>query len=291
MGDPTKAREKLGWKPADAHTRPGQAHGRRGSGAAHGRDDGTDHRRRRSGRRLSRSAPRTVWAIGSSARCPRSIHRRASSRRTSTRSMSGWSTSLTGPPCSALLESERPDEIYNLASISSVAASWSAPIAVAEVNGVAFLGLLEAVRTLQQRRRLRTTDPAGLLGGDLRDSGVPPAGREATRSARPIRTRVAKAFAHFSAVNCRLDAYGMFVSTAILFNHESPLRPSAIRDSQDHSEAPSISPRGARTSSSWGGSTSGGTGEPPKTTSGPCTWPSSTTNRGTTSWQRVNRTR
>ena len=51
----------------------------------------------------------------------------------------------------ALLEEERPDEIYNLASWSSVGLSWAHPWQVTEVNGLAVLGLLEKVLALRER--------------------------------------------------------------------------------------------------------------------------------------------
>ena len=53
-----------------------------------------------------------------------------------------------------LLVRERPEEIYNLASWSSVGLSWSHPWQVTEVNGLAVLGLLEEVRALAERRWL-----------------------------------------------------------------------------------------------------------------------------------------
>ena len=51
----------------------------------------------------------------------------------------------------ALVTQIAPDEIYNLAAISSVAACWAEPVACAQVNGVAVAGLLEAAWRLQER--------------------------------------------------------------------------------------------------------------------------------------------
>lgn len=124
-----------------------------------------------------------------------------------------------------LLADERPDEIYNLASISSVAASWQQPIQVAQINGVAFLGLLEAVRSL----RATGYDPRICQASSAEIFGTPR--YLPTDERHPIAPdnpyAVAKAFAHFSAQSYR-SAYGMFVSTVILFNHESPLRPRSF---------------------------------------------------------------
>lgn len=122
-----------------------------------------------------------------------------------------------------LLEADRPDEIYNLASISSVAQSWGAPLEVAQINGLAFLGLLEAVRALRDSTRY---DPRICQASSAEIFGTPESlPQDEMHPIRPTNPyAVAKAFAHFSAANYR-DAYGMFVSTTILFNHESPLRP------------------------------------------------------------------
>jgi GDPmannose 4,6-dehydratase len=125
-----------------------------------------------------------------------------------------------------LLAQERPDEIYNLASISSVAASWRAPVHVAHVNGVAFLGLLESVRSL---READGYDPSILQASSAEIFGAPVVlPQDESHPIRPSNPYgVAKAFAHFSAINAR-TAHGMRVSTVILFNHESQLRPSSF---------------------------------------------------------------
>ena len=122
-----------------------------------------------------------------------------------------------------LLAAERPEEIYNLASISSVGQSWNQPVEVAEVNGIALLGLLEEVRTLRSAEQY---DPRICQASSAEIFGTP---RELPQDeSSPISPNnpyaVAKSFAHFSAANYR-EAYGMFVSNVILFNHESPLRP------------------------------------------------------------------
>jgi GDPmannose 4,6-dehydratase len=124
-----------------------------------------------------------------------------------------------------LLGAERPDEIYNLASISSVGRSWGMPVETAAVNGVAVLSLLEEVRALRgddYEPRICQASSAEMFGTpqDLpQDESTP------IRPDNPY--AVAKAFAHHSAVSYR-HAYGMFVCNAILFNHESPLRPASF---------------------------------------------------------------
>ena len=126
----------------------------------------------------------------------------------------------------ALLEEERPDEIYNLASWSSVGLSWAHPWQVTEVNGLAVLGLLEKVLALRERYgydpRICQASSSEMFGL-VRELPQNEASPHHPRS--PYAT--AKSFAHHTAVNYR-ESYGLFVATAILFNHESPLRPRSF---------------------------------------------------------------
>jgi GDPmannose 4,6-dehydratase len=125
-----------------------------------------------------------------------------------------------------LLDSKRPEEIYNLASISSVGQSWDQPLPVAQINGVAFLGLLERIRGLREETgydpRICQASSSEMFGPP---SQLPQTPDDPIRPTNPY--AVAKSFAHFSAINYR-QAYGMFVATVILFNHESPLRPPSF---------------------------------------------------------------
>jgi GDPmannose 4,6-dehydratase len=126
----------------------------------------------------------------------------------------------------ALLVRERPDEIYNLAAISSVGASWAAPLQVAEVNGVAVLSLLQTLVDLERADGYR---PA-LCQASSGEMFGPPT-RLPLDEACPLAPEnpyaVAKAFAHHSAITYR-KAYGVRVSNVVLFNHESPLRPTSF---------------------------------------------------------------
>jgi GDPmannose 4,6-dehydratase len=125
-----------------------------------------------------------------------------------------------------LLDRERPDEIYNLASWSSVGRSWSDPEAVTAVNGLSVLGLLEQVK------RLRDTegyDPRICQASSSEMFGLVKELPQTEDSPHHPRSpyAVSKSFAHHTAVNYR-ESYDMFVATAILFNHESPLRPASF---------------------------------------------------------------
>ncbi|MFI0432009.1 MAG: GDP-mannose 4,6-dehydratase [Candidatus Nanopelagicales bacterium] len=125
-----------------------------------------------------------------------------------------------------LLDRERPDEIYNLASWSSVGRSWSDPEQVTAVNGLSVLGLLEQVKHLRDTEgydpricQASSSEMFGLVTELPQTEGSPHHPRSPYA--------VSKSFAHHTAVNYR-ESYGMFVAAAILFNHESPLRPESF---------------------------------------------------------------
>ncbi len=113
----------------------------------------------------------------------------------------------------------KPDEIYNLAGQSSVGLSFQQPVETLESNGIGTLNLLEAIRFIGLPVRLYNACSSECFG-DI--------GGEAADEATPFRPRspyaVAKAAAFWEVSNYR-EAYGLFASSGILFNHESPLRP------------------------------------------------------------------
>lgn len=125
-----------------------------------------------------------------------------------------------------LISRARPDEIYNLASWSSVGRSWGDPEQVTAINGLAVLGMLEQVKRL---RDLDGYDPRICQASSSEMFGLVKELPQTEESPHHPRSpyAVSKSFAHHTAVNYR-ESYGMFVATAILFNHESPLRPDSF---------------------------------------------------------------
>ncbi len=123
-----------------------------------------------------------------------------------------------------IVDHHRPDEIYNLASWSSVARSWGNPRTVTAVNGVAVLDILETLREMRDADgyapRLLQASSSEMFGlvKDL------PLGLDSPHHPRSPYAS-AKSFAHHTAVNYR-ESHGIYVSNAILFNHESPIRPT-----------------------------------------------------------------
>jgi GDPmannose 4,6-dehydratase len=121
-------------------------------------------------------------------------------------------------------ESE-PDEIYNLAGLSSVSGSWRQPLAVADING---LGVLRLLSVLAEQADATGHRPRLLQASSAEMFGAGEGSRDEDAALRPRNPyAVAKAFAHQMVATYR-EGRGLFASTAILFNHESPLRPTTF---------------------------------------------------------------
>jgi GDPmannose 4,6-dehydratase len=111
----------------------------------------------------------------------------------------------------------RPDEVYNLAAMSFVGASWNQPILTSEVTGLGALRMLEAVRSCTPDARFYQASSSEMYGSA-------PAPQDENTPFHPRSPYgVAKAFAHHMTVNYR-ESYGMHASCGILFNHEGERR-------------------------------------------------------------------
>jgi GDPmannose 4,6-dehydratase len=111
-----------------------------------------------------------------------------------------------------------PDEIYNLAAMSFVAASWSQPVLTAEFTGVGVTRMLEAVREVMPQARFYQASSSEMFGKVLE---IPQ--KESTPFYPRSPYGVAKCYAHFITVNYR-ESYDLWACSGILFNHESPRR-------------------------------------------------------------------
>jgi GDPmannose 4,6-dehydratase len=117
-----------------------------------------------------------------------------------------------------LLQLYEPDEIYNLAAQSFVAASWNQPIVTGQVTGIGAANLLEAIRIVRPGARFYQASSSEMFGRS-RD----PRQNEDTTFHPRSPYAIAKLYAHWMTVNHR-ESFGMHASSGILFNHESPLR-------------------------------------------------------------------
>jgi len=119
------------------------------------------------------------------------------------------------------LSKSKPDEIYFLSGQSSVGLSFEQPAETMESIASGTLNLLEAVRFLDKPIRIYHASSSECFGEV--DFGAPATEETPFQPRSPY--GVAKASAHWLIANYR-EAYGLYCSNGILFNHESPLRPS-----------------------------------------------------------------
>lgn len=126
---------------------------------------------------------------------------------------------LTDPGgCISLLHRTQPNEIYNLAAQSFVGVSFEQPTTTSKITGLGALNLLEAIRIVEPSIRFYQASTSEMFG---KVEAIPQ--NEETRFHPRSPYGVAKLFAHWMTVNYR-EAHGLFATSGVLFNHESPLR-------------------------------------------------------------------
>lgn len=116
------------------------------------------------------------------------------------------------------LQKADADEIYNLAGQTSVGMSFAYPVETFDSILIGTMNLLECIRLLKHPVKFYNAGSSEVFGNTS----------EPATESTPFHPRspyaTAKAAAHYAVANYR-EAYGLFASTGILFNHESPLRP------------------------------------------------------------------
>lgn len=117
-----------------------------------------------------------------------------------------------------LLEKSGATEVYNLAAQSFVGVSFEQPVTTSQITAIGPLNFLEAIRIVNPAVRFYQASTSEMFG---KVQAVPQ--REDTPFYPRSPYGVAKLFAHWMTVNYR-ESYGIFGSSGILFNHESPLR-------------------------------------------------------------------
>ncbi|MEU2680324.1 GDPmannose 4,6-dehydratase [Streptomyces sp. LamerLS-316] len=116
-----------------------------------------------------------------------------------------------------LLRDIQPDEVYNLGAQSHVRVSFDAPLYTGDVTGLGTVRLLEAIRASRIETRVYQASSSEMFGAS------PPPQNESTPFHPRSPYSVAKVYSYWATVNYR-EAYGMFATNGILFNHESPRR-------------------------------------------------------------------
>jgi GDPmannose 4,6-dehydratase len=112
----------------------------------------------------------------------------------------------------------RPHELYNLAAMSFVPASWDQPMLTGEFNAQGVTRVLEAIRQVDPEIKLYQASSSEMYG-KVRE--VPQTELTPFYPRSPY--GVSKVFAHYITVNYR-ESYNLFAVSGILFNHESPRR-------------------------------------------------------------------
>jgi GDPmannose 4,6-dehydratase len=125
-----------------------------------------------------------------------------------------------------VLRTHGPHEVYNFASPSFVPRSWEHPVETAEFAAVGVTALLEAVRAVDAGIRLYQASSSEIFG-DPEESPQ----NESTRLGPVTPYGVAKAYGHFIIGSYR-RRYGLHLSGGILYNHESPRRPTTFLPSK-----------------------------------------------------------
>ena len=118
-----------------------------------------------------------------------------------------------------LIESTKPDEIYNLGAQSHVHTSFQIPEFTANVDAFGALRILEAIRVLrlQKKTKYYQASTSEIFG----NTQIPQNEKTPFKPASPY--AVSKLYAYWTTVNYR-NAYGIFAVNGILFNHEGPRR-------------------------------------------------------------------
>ena len=117
-----------------------------------------------------------------------------------------------------LVDEEQPDELYNLAAMSFVPASWDQPMLTGEFNAQGVTRVLEAIRQVNPKIRFYQASSSEMFG-KVRE--VPQTELTPFYPRSPY--GVSKAFAHYITVNYR-ESYDLYAVSGMLFNHESPRR-------------------------------------------------------------------
>lgn len=117
-----------------------------------------------------------------------------------------------------LLDKSQATEIYNLAAQSFVGVSFEQPIATGQITGIGPIMLLEAIRIVNPAVRFYQASTSEMFG---KVQAIPQVEDTPFYPRSPY--GIAKLYAHWMTINYR-ESYGIFGTSGILFNHESPLR-------------------------------------------------------------------
>lgn len=116
------------------------------------------------------------------------------------------------------IEEAKPDEVYNLAAMSFVPASWNQPVLTGEFTGLGVTRLLESIKVVNRKIKFYQASSSEMFG---KVQEVPQTEKTSFYPRSPY--GAAKVYGHWMTINYR-ESYDMFCCSGILFNHESPRR-------------------------------------------------------------------
>ncbi len=117
-----------------------------------------------------------------------------------------------------ILETYKPDEIYNLAAQSSVSQSYNDPIGTFKFNTISVFNIIESMKSINPAIKLYQASSSEMFG---RVGQLPITENSLIHPVSPY--AISKVSAHYTCVNYR-EIYNLYISCGILFNHESYLR-------------------------------------------------------------------
>ena len=117
-----------------------------------------------------------------------------------------------------IMQKVRPHEVYNLAAMSFVKASWDEPVATGNITGLGVTRILEAIKIVDPRIKFYQASSSEMFG---KACEVPQNEKTPFHPRSPY--GISKCYGHYVTVNYR-ESYGMFACSGILFNHESTRR-------------------------------------------------------------------
>mgnify|MGYP001322550535 CR=1 FL=1 len=120
---------------------------------------------------------------------------------------------------SSIVNNVKPDEIYNLAAQSHVRVSFDIPEYTSDITAIGALRILECIRSINFKTKFYQASSSEMFGKVKNKKSI----NETTPFHPRSMYGVAKVFAYHTTVHYR-EAYGIFASNGILFNHESPRR-------------------------------------------------------------------
>lgn len=116
----------------------------------------------------------------------------------------------------------KPDEFYNLGAMSHVRISFDIPAYTIQTNAIGVLNVLEIVRNSSPKTKIYQASSSEMFGNSVDEDGV----QRLTTPMNPVSPYGCSKVLGYNLVRHYRNAYGLFSSNGILFNHESPRRGS-----------------------------------------------------------------